>query len=197
MTDDFLDLWDYRRRVHEIYAAIRASGADEESWNRWREQRSVLLTTHPQSALASGSPVYFDYDPSWRIEATVEPLRGEVRQVRHSGVGSTRFLRFGKVTFDKGDAEVSLFLYWLDDYAGGVFLPFRDATSGRETYGGGRYLLDTAKGADLGFAGGGIVLDFNFSYHPSCVYNARWSCPLAPQGNATAVEIRAGERLVG
>jgi uncharacterized protein (DUF1684 family) len=76
-----------------------------------------------------------------------------------------------------------------------VFLPFRDATSGRTTYGGGRYLLDTAKGADLGTAGTRVVLDFNFAYHPSCVHSAQWSCPLAPPENHLPVAIEAGERL--
>ena len=88
-----------------------------------------------------------------------------------------------------------LSLFWIDVYGGGVFLPFRDATSGVETYGGGRYLLDTIKGADLGSIGGLVVLDFNFAYHPSCVHGDQWSCPLAPPENGLAVDVRAGERL--
>jgi uncharacterized protein (DUF1684 family) len=74
-------------------------------------------------------------------------------------------------------------------------LPFRDATSGRDTYGGGRYLLDTVKGADLGHEVDEIILDFNYAYHPSCVHDSRWSCPLAPHENWMEVEVRAGERL--
>ena len=74
-----------------------------------------------------------------------------------------------------------------------MFLPFRDATSGNTTYGGGRYLLDTAKGADLGSAGDALVLDFNFAYHPSCVYDPKWVCPLAPLANRLAVAVEAGE----
>ena len=74
-----------------------------------------------------------------------------------------------------------LAVYWLNEYAGGIFIPFRDATSGKETYGGGRYLWDSAKGADLGPDGDELVIDFNYAYHPSCVYDERWSCPLAPQ----------------
>jgi uncharacterized protein (DUF1684 family) len=79
---------------------------------------------------------------------------------------------------------------------GGVFLPFVDATSGTETYGGGRYLLDTIKGADLGAVGsdGTLVLDFNFSYFPSCAYSSRYVCPLAPSGNRLSGAVRAGER---
>ena len=74
-------------------------------------------------------------------------------------------------------------------------MPFRDATAGSSTYGAGRYLLDTAKGADLGLDGGLLVLDFNFSYHPSCRYDPAWQCPLAPPQNVLAVAIEAGERL--
>lgn len=76
-----------------------------------------------------------------------------------------------------------------------MFLPFRDETNGSETYGGGRYLLDTVKGADLGHRADKVVLDFNFSYHPSCVHDHRWSCPLAPPDNHLAIGIEAGERL--
>ena len=63
-----------------------------------------------------------------------------------------------------------------------VFVPLRDGTAGDTSYGGGRYLLDTAKGADLGTRGGRMVIDLNFLYHPSCRYNADWQCPLAPAG---------------
>ena len=87
-------------------------------------------------------------------------------------------------------------MYWLEGYGGGVFLPFRDATSGRETYGGGRYLLDTVKGADLGAAADGLVLDFNFAYNPSCAYGPQWVCPLAPRANTLDVAVRAGEQHV-
>jgi hypothetical protein len=90
---------------------------------------------------------------------------------------------------------VTLQLLWLDDYAGGLLLTCRDRTSGTETYGAGRYLLDTAKGADLGDAPGGIVVDFNFAYQPSCSYDPRWNCPLAPRENWLTFPIRAGERL--
>ena len=87
-----------------------------------------------------------------------------------------------------------LALFWLDAYGGGVFLPFADATRGRETYGGGRYLLDTVKGADLGEEDGRLVLDFNFAYNPSCSYDPRWVCPLSPPENRLPVAVRAGEQ---
>jgi uncharacterized protein (DUF1684 family) len=89
----------------------------------------------------------------------------------------------------------TLAVWWLAQYGAGLFVPLRDATAGNETYGGGRYLLDTAKGADLGGAGGAPVLDLNFAYHPSCRYDARWQCALGPDGNRLDVAVRAGERL--
>ena len=73
--------------------------------------------------------------------------------------------------------------------------PFADAGNGDTTYGGGRYLLDTVKGADLGHDGDLIILDFNYAYHPSCVHSNRWSCPLAPATNHLGFAVEAGERL--
>ena len=105
------------------------------------------------------------------------------------------FDRIGSVAFAVDGTEVRLAVYWLNEYSGGIFIPFRDGTSGAETYGGGRYLWDSAKGADLGSSGDELVLDFNYAYHPSCVYDPRWSCPLAPQENWLSVPIPAGERL--
>ena len=107
-------------------------------------------------------------------------------------------------------APLQLVVYWIDVYGGGLFLPFRDATCGHESYGGGRYLFDTVKGSDfvsrdagagdatnaareMGYKGGRILLDFNCAYNPSCAYDARWVCPLAPNENRLPVAIRAGE----
>src|SRR5262249_14593060 len=92
--------------------------------------------------------------------------------------------------------NASLGAFWLCDYAGGLFVPFRDATSGTQTYGGGRYLLDTAKGADHGsdLLASTVILDFNFAYFPSCAYDPRWSCPLAPASNRLPFAVLAGER---
>ena len=65
----------------------------------------------------------------------------------------------------------------------------------RETYGGGRYLLDTVKGADLGSVAGRLVVDLNFAYNPSCAYDEAWACPLAPPGNVIDAEVLAGELI--
>ena len=84
-------------------------------------------------------------------------------------------------------------MWWLASYGGGVFVPLKDSTAGATTYGGGRYLIDTVKGADLGGHDGTLVLDFNFAYNPSCAYDPMWACPLAPAGNVVDAAVTAGE----
>lgn len=196
-----LDLWDYRRRVHESYWSAREGGPEEETWLTWRKARDELFASHSQSAVDPEKRAVFDgiqyflYDPAQRFEVQAEPVQAERVAIGHGGHGQTSFRRFGLVRFVVDGNEMSLNLYWLEGYGGGVFLPFRDATSGRETYWGGRYLLDTVKGADLGHKEDRLILDFNYAYHPSCVYSSRWSCPLAPEENSLGVPIRAGERL--
>jgi uncharacterized protein len=199
--DATLALWDYRRRVAELYRDVRHSTEDEDAWRRWRAGRDELFADHPQSPLTpeqretfEGSP-FFAHDAAWSVEGRVEPLEGVTVSLGHSADGETSFRLFGRVRFSVEGREHTLDLFWLDRYGGGLFLPFRDTTSGEETYSGGRYLLDTAKGADLGGAGRTIALDFNFAYHPSCVYSPDWSCPLAPPGNTLEVPVRVGERL--
>ncbi len=201
--DDPLSLWDYRRRVQEQYRRVRATGVGDSSWRRWRSDRDHLFATHAQSPIEierrgndTGLP-FFPYDPAWRIEAIVAPVEPVPMPAAHSADGATPLIRFASVSFPPpfGSETLELSLYWTDVYGGGVFLPFRDGTNGDETYGGGRYLLDSIKGADLGSTDDRVVLDFNFAYHPSCVYSDRWSCPLAPPENRLAVEVRAGERL--
>jgi uncharacterized protein (DUF1684 family) len=89
----------------------------------------------------------------------------------------------------------------LTSYGGGIFIPVKDGLHGQAagTYGGGRYLLDTIKGADLGgdAAAGTLVIDFNFAYNPSCAYDPAWACPLAPAGNTVARDIPVGELYAG
>jgi uncharacterized protein (DUF1684 family) len=197
---DELDLLDWKRRVSELYAEVRRAADPRSAWRLWRDTRDELFRSHPQTplppearALFSGVP-YFDYDPALRVLADVEPAPPERREIATSGTRPYSFTRFGRAAFSLDGRDESLDLYWLEGYGGGVYLCFRDGTSGRETYGGGRYLLDTVKGADLGTEQGRLVLDFNFAYNPSCSYDPRWVCPLAPPGNALSGAIRGGER---
>ena len=108
---------------------------------------------------------------------------------------SPRFTRIGYVSVEVGGETARLAVFWLEGYGGGLWVPVRDRTSGSTSYGGGRYLLDTVKGADLGTLGDGrLVLDFNYAYNPSCSYDPQWSCPLAPPENRLRVAVEAGER---
>jgi uncharacterized protein (DUF1684 family) len=200
-ASDPLELLDWRRRVFGVYAQIREADDTRAAWERWREARRELIVRHPQSPIRDpeerasfAGPAYFDYDPGARAVATVEPAEPERRIIEGSADGRFEMTRFGEARFDLYGESHALGLYWIEVYGGGVFLSFRDGTSGRETYGAGRYLLDTVKGADLGTEGGRLVLDFNFAYQPSCSYDPMWVCPLAPPENRLAVEVRAGER---
>jgi uncharacterized protein (DUF1684 family) len=199
MTEEYLTLLDWRRRVADMYSSVRAKLRSDapEAHSLWRSTRDELFRTHPQSPLPSSlrsgfrELPYYDYDPRFAKRGKVRALPEERYDVGTSDGGVIPFVRFGAVDLDVGSLEV----FWLDAYSGGVFLPFRDATAGKTTYGGGRYLLDTAKSADLGAIGDELVLDFNFAYHPSCRYDPKWVCPLAPLGNRLQVAIEAGERM--
>jgi uncharacterized protein (DUF1684 family) len=124
---------------------------------------------------------------------------GFALQLPMSSGDALSFDRLGAVTLPLAAGPRTLALFWMAGYTGGLFLPFRDATNGSSTYGAGRYLLDTAKSADLGgdLAAGRLILDFNFAFHPSCAFDPRWSCPLAPPENRLDVAVEAGERLRG
>jgi uncharacterized protein (DUF1684 family) len=197
---DALDLFDWKRRVFALYAEIRSEDDPARGWRRWRETRDELFGAHPQSPLPPEARErfagldYFDYDPARRVVAVVEPIDPEVRRIGASGGETVSFRRFAVALFELDGAAQTLELYWLVGYGGGVFCPFADATSGRATYGGGRYLLDTVKGADLGGDGAHLVLDFNFAYNPSCSYDPRWVCPLTPSANRLRLAVEAGER---
>jgi len=195
-----LALLDWRRRVAELYAEIRSTADERTAWRRWTEERSRLFREHPQSPVPpaerrgySGPHVY-GYDPRWRALASVESTEPTRLELPSSGPAPMSFTRFAVARFASGGTELSLDLYWLESYGGGLFVPFADVTSGSETYGAGRYVLDTIKGADLGQQDGLLVLDFNFAYQPSCSYDPGWSCPLAPPGNRLPMPVRAGER---
>lgn len=199
---DALALLDYRRRTAELYAAVRRDRADPEArWWAWRRGRDALFARHPMSPLepdargAFRGLAYFPYDPAWRATAELEPDPGPRFEVRLRDDGVLQLQRVGRLHAELGGAPRAFALYRRLGYGGGLFLPFAYATAGAATYGGGRYLLDTVKHADLGSEGGRLVLDLNFAYHPSCVYSARWDCPLTPAENRMPYVVEAGERL--
>jgi len=204
-------LADWRRQVAALYAEVRAIAATDPAvaHRHWREVRERLYREHPQSPVpatdrAAFVAAHFDYDPALRFVVSVEPTPpvppGALGlQLPNSGPDSLAFSRLGRVAFPFAGGPRSLSVFWMAGYAGGLFVPFRDATNGVETYGAGRYLVDAAKSADLGGdpTAGTLILDFNFAFQPSCAFDPRWACPLAPPENRLDLAIRAGERLIG
>jgi uncharacterized protein len=196
-----LQLADWRRQTAALYARVREQADPAAAHALWRDGRDQMMRSHPQSPLPAGDPMrasgvpYWPYDPALRWTVRVEPVSQPQRLEIDTGPdGVTRYEQAGWVTFgDPVGRRVAL--WWLDQYGGGLFLPLRDATAGTTSYGAGRYLLDTAKGADLGAAGDGLVLDFNFAYNPSCAYAPWWTCPLPPNDNRMTQAVAAGERM--
>ncbi|HEY3462917.1 MAG TPA: DUF1684 domain-containing protein [Gaiellaceae bacterium] len=196
---DTLELLDWKRRVFGLYAAVRGM-PPEAGWELWRSTRDELFRSHPQSPLPAGRRgsfeglEYWPYDPAARVLADLEDVDAPPQPIESSGAEPILFRPFARASFVLRGEPFALEVSWLAAYGGGAFLCFRDATSGRESYGGGRYLLDTVKGADLGEDDGRLVLDFNFAYNPSCSYDPGWVCPLAPPANRLAVAVEAGEK---
>ncbi|HXF22224.1 MAG TPA: DUF1684 domain-containing protein [Streptosporangiaceae bacterium] len=194
-----LTLLDWRRRVARLYAEIRAEPDPVAAHEHWRRTRDDLLRTHPDSPIPGperasypGAPVAA-YDPRLRFDVAVDTgVPPEQLKMATGTDGIVRFDRIGTAHLPGlGDLDV----WWLASYGGGVFVPVKDASAGTASYGGGRYLFDTAKGADLGGDDGRLVLDFNFAYNPSCAYDPAWACPLAPAGNTLARPLLAGELM--
>jgi uncharacterized protein (DUF1684 family) len=196
---EVLDLLDWKRRVFELYRTVRLNDDPASAWDHWRAERDRLFKHHRQSPIPVNGRAdftglsYFEYEPAFRALAEVEPLEPQSIELPASE-GSMHLERFGRASFELAGKRLSLDVFWFLTYGGGLFVSFRDSTSGKLTYGGCRYLLDTVKGADLGMQDEKLVLDFNFAYQPSCAYDPRWVCPLAPPGNRLDVEVRAGER---
>jgi uncharacterized protein (DUF1684 family) len=186
-----LEVLDWRRQVAVLYRAVRDESDPAAAYALWCSGRQRLFTDHPASPNRNAVLRHAAYDPRWRfdvvVDLAVEPSR---LQIPTGTDGIVPFERFGRVHLgDVGDLDV----WWLDSYGGGVWLPLRDQFA--DTYGGGRYVLDTVKGADLGGSGGRLVVDLNFAYNPSCAYDEHWACPLAPPGNVLAIEVNAGELI--
>jgi uncharacterized protein (DUF1684 family) len=199
--EDVVAVVDWRRRVFALYAEVRemSGSSPAAAHEHWRAVRDRLFAAHPASPLPADDRASFDnlpvqrYDPAWRFEAEVRSAEPERRDVPTGTDGVVSFERIGAAELPFGSLDV----WRLTSYGGGIFVPVRDALAGRSggTYGGGRYLLDTVKGADLGGGRrpGSLLLDLNFAYNPSCAYDPAWECPLAPPGNMLDVEIPVGE----
>jgi uncharacterized protein len=193
-----LELGDYRRQVSKLYAAVRDETDPEKGHAVWRAGRDDLFRNHPQSPLPAGDPLretglpYWPYDPALRFTLPLLPPSEPTRlALPTDNDGTTPMTLVGHVELLAATVDV----WWLEQYAGGLFMPLRDGSAGHTSYGGGRYLLDTAKSADLGGTADELVVDLNFLYHPSCRYDSAWQCPLAPAGNTISAVVEAGERM--
>ncbi len=191
------DLLDWRRRVADLYREVRAQDDPAQGHAAWVAGRDHLLATHPVSPVPAerradypGAPVAA-YDPAFRFVVRVDTdVAADRRDVSTGTDGVVPLERIGRLHLPGlGDLDV----WWVGTYGGGVFVPLRDATAGRWSYGGGRYLLDTVKGADLGGDRDALVVDLNFAYQPSCAYDEAWACPLPGPGNTLAGAVPVGE----
>ncbi|MGJ3188608.1 DUF1684 domain-containing protein [Paenarthrobacter sp. FR1] len=208
-TMSAVDIADWRLRTFALYDKVRQLAATNpfDAHVFWRQERDLMFATHPASALTTDMKASFsglrtaDYDPSYRLYVALSPEgAGQEMNVETGTDGVVPFTRIG--TFELPGLG-SLAAWRLRSYGGGIFVPFRDATAGKDggSYGAGRYLLDTVKGSFHGTRGTGneqeFVLDFNFAYNPSCAYNEAWACPLAGPANRLAVEVPVGELYLG
>jgi uncharacterized protein (DUF1684 family) len=182
---------EWRRAVHGLYAEVRADPDPARAHAGWVAGRAALFRDHPATALQPGQEMHHaPYDPAYRFVLDLVPAEDEAWDYSTGTDGVVPFRRAGRFEIpDIGTLDV----WWLGSYGNGLFVPLRDATAGRTTYGAGRYLIDTVKGADLGRQSDGWVVDLNFSYNPSCAYDPAWACPLAPLGNRVDAEVPVGE----
>jgi uncharacterized protein (DUF1684 family) len=183
------ELADYRAAVARLYLSDTDLGG-------FRDGRDELFGTHPQSPVPKdfASLRYYPPNPDAVVAAALRPEPGDLAIDTGGEDGVVRYRRIGILDTPYGE----LSLWWLDAYAGGLFLPVRDGTSGDTTYGGGRYLTDSVKGTHgrgVELVDGVVRLDFNYLYNPSCAYDDRWACPLAPPENTVTARIEAGELL--
>jgi uncharacterized protein (DUF1684 family) len=141
---------------------------------------------------------YYDEDKSFQVEARFERTADEsyFQMPTSSGVPK-KYIKYGVLKFNLGGRQQQLNVYQTDkatlekypEYADLLFVPFKDATNGAETYSGGRYIdIKTPKGNK-------VMLDFNLAYNPSCAYGSdRYSCPIPPKKNFLKIAVKAGEK---
>lgn len=192
----------WRREVFALYADVRdaaASGSPALAHAHWRTGRDRLFAGHAASPLPPSARENFTgltvaaYNPDFRFEADIDDDgAGQPMEVPTGTDGVVPFERLGSVVLD---GVGRLALWRLKSYGGGLFLPLRDGSSGVEggSYGGGRYVLDTVKGAHLGERDGRLIVDLNFAYNPSCAYDEAWACPLPGPDNRLEVSLPVGE----
>jgi uncharacterized protein (DUF1684 family) len=138
---------------------------------------------------------YFDFDARFQIKARFEKDKGRRFKMPTTTERQPVYRRYGYVYFmvDQQEHRLTVFqnmeLRKNSEYENYLFIPFRDATAGVTTYGGGRYLDTTIPEENH------MYLDFNLSYNPYCAYSHHFSCPIPPEENQIKVSINAGEKI--
>ena len=181
------------------------SASDETYAERVRErcrEKDEFFAAHPESPVPAAEREsfeglrYFDPDPAYRVEVPLrEHADPEEITVETTHEGERRYLNVGEFDATVGGTEVTLQAYRPVGGGDRLWVPFRDATNGEETYPAGRY-LDLA-GPDDRTDDGEWVVDFNEAYNPYCAYSEAYECPLVPAENWLDVPVRAGEKLPG
>ncbi|MFP9061799.1 DUF1684 domain-containing protein [Natrialbaceae archaeon A-chndr2] len=173
-----------------------------------REEKDRFFAEHPQSPIPPeeredfSGLTYFPPDPTYRVTATVsledDPESNPVAMDTSSG-REVRYLRIATLTFDLErddpdleDGTYELTAYSQDGSTDTLFVPFRDKTTGQQSYRGGRYMeLDVAGDLEDGQE---LIVDFNLAYSPFCAFSETFDCPLPPEENWLEVAIAAGEQ---
>ncbi len=163
---------------------------------RWREERSEAIRAElPEAARGRFEGLaFYPWKPDYRLRTIMEPVVPPEPLTIAASNGEMRPAhRIGRVRLDLSGSQVILAIYHLDElkarYPDELFLPFRDAGAGRETYGAGRY-VDVER-----LSGGVVQIDFNRAYNPDCAYGIAGRCPITPEENTIRVAVRAGEKL--
>jgi len=158
-----------------------------------RSERDEFLREHYSSPLPEehvpgfNGLDYFPPDAAWELTGDYEPTPPHKVPIPSSAGIESSYTMLGIVTISIGEPAYRLTV--LDDGDGGAFIPFRDGTSGDETYSGGRYV-----GVDVGTAGV-VTIDFNTAQNPWCVYDEEFTCPLPPAENWIVERIPAGAKM--
>jgi len=130
---------------------------------------------------------YYQENPALRFDTKVEPFDEHKHVQMQTSTGEIQeYLKYGLFRFEVDGIPAEMTVYTSED--GETFVPFADTTSGKETYGAGRYL-------ELEHHGGNqFQVDFNLAYNPWCAYSPEYTCPIPPEENRLSVPIRAGEK---
>lgn len=186
--------------THQPAAAATDEDAARRQLEAFRKQKNKFFIESPDSPISPEEKPsfqglnYYPVDLSFRVTARLNPEANPgIFRVQTTTGAHKEYTRAGRLEFEIGGQRLSLiaFLPPADEemHGGRIFVPFRDKTSGQETYGAGRY-LDLNKKASNEY-----VLDFNRAYNPFCAYSPYYSCPLPPGENVLPIEIRAGEKV--